>query len=296
MLNARTDWYQANRLVLLALLVITAVPAFAVEQKTWQVIASELESSRVEVRSPTARPIDPDFPFFVVTHGMGGTSDGDRFHRLADAIASTCPRANVLLVDWSESSCEETDFFGIHNPFVVANRIDPVGDDAAAILCELQFDPHRATLIGESFGNWVNARIANKFGGVHRVVAMNPASELGGYPPPDLCACARISWAFHAYCVFDTLKKISHASILLATRPESSDLDRHTCGIGRLTSQLSSGDRSWLLTEVELQEASDTSFNTLATQDGQLVNGDFPRARPIPKTEAIASTSGLPAI
>ena len=293
MLSQRRDWNQTNFVVLLTLFIIGAVPALAEEQNRWHILESEFKSSRVQLRACNSRPIDPHSPFFVVTHGMGGTSDGDRFHRLADAISSTCPTANVVLVDWSEASCAKTAFLGFPNPCVVAKRIDRVGDEAAEMLCKLGFDPKHATFIGESFGNWVNARIANKVGGINRVLAMNPASEFGCYPPPDLCTCARISWSFHTYSVFDTLKRISHASILLETIPGSSDFARHTCGIGRLTSQLKSGDRSWLLADVELRQGSDSSFHTLATLDGRLVSVDSPRERPTPTANSIASVNSI---
>jgi hypothetical protein len=293
MLSHRTCRFQSTCFLLHTLLAFAAMPTFAAEQPRWRRLESELKSAPLCLWTPTVRPIRPESPFFVVTHGMGGTSDGDRFHRLADTISSTCPSANVLLIDWSEASCARTKFFNLPYPQAVAGKIDRVGEDAAEMLCELGFDPDLGTFIGESFGNWVNARIANEVGGVRRVLAMNPASELGGYRPPDLSACARTSWSFHTYSIFDTLLRISQASILLETRPGSSEIDRHTCGIGRLTSRLERGDRSWLFAEVNLRDASDTSFHTLATLDGQLVNFNSPRMRPTPTANSTLSENDI---
>jgi hypothetical protein len=87
----------------------------------------------------------------------------------------------------------------------IVGQIDGVGDEAAKKLGSLGVAADRVTFIGESFGHYVNARIAKQVGGVERIIVMNPASELGGYPPPDLRRCARVSWSFHASSVFVTL-------------------------------------------------------------------------------------------
>ncbi len=288
MLRRPTHWLQAIPLTLLFCAVTVAIPAFSTESSTWHVVNTEMASTGVQLKSPVARPIVAGPPFFVVTHGMGGTCAGDRFHRLAETIRTSCPTANVLLVDWSDASRARTAIFGLPNPFPVANRIDQVADDAAEMLFTLGFTPQNATLIGESFGNCVNARIAKQFGGVERIIAMNPASEFAGYPPPNLSACARLSWSFHTYSVFDTLQPIAHASIFLETRVGASEVDRHTSGIRRLTHQLERGDRSWLLAEMELQGTSDTTFNTVATLDGRFVDAQLPRVRPTKPTETLA--------
>ena len=52
--------------------------------------------------------------------------------------------------------------------------------DVAEQLQTQEVDPTKLTLIGESFGNYVNHQVAKGLGGVNRVLAFNPANELGG--------------------------------------------------------------------------------------------------------------------
>jgi hypothetical protein len=68
-------------------------------------------------------------------------------------------------------------------PWLVAEEIDPVGDEGATQLSSLGVNPDRLTLIGEGFGNCVNARIAKNLGEVKCILALKPASEHGGYSP-----------------------------------------------------------------------------------------------------------------
>ena len=287
MLNQRTRSHQSIHPLFLSVfttLFFAAASARVVDAGPWRVLESDPTPSSVHLKARADRAIRAEFPFFVITHGMGGTHAGDRFHRLADVIFQTCPGSNVVLIDWSEASRSKTPFLGLPNPHVVASRIDRIGDDARGRLVALGCDPDRATFVGESFGNWVNARIAKQLGGVERILAMNPASELGGYPLPDLTKCARVSWSFHTFSVFDTLTKISHVGVFLETPKGATDLDRHTCGIGRLTELLANNDRSWLLAEVVLSEASEQSFERLATIDGRLIKTNLPRERPTPSS------------
>ncbi|MFZ1006959.1 MAG: hypothetical protein WAN65_08990, partial [Candidatus Sulfotelmatobacter sp.] len=117
---------------------------------------------------------------FVITHGMGGTTSGDRFELLARQLKENFPEANVFRIDWSKPATATT-FFGLPNPWIVAGRIDGVAAQAAQQLRAIDVDPQQVTLIGESFGVYVNQRIARALGGVQGMLAFNPASEEGGY-------------------------------------------------------------------------------------------------------------------
>jgi len=59
-------------------------------------------------------------PTFVITHGMGGTEAGDRFHQLAEAICRAIPESNVLMIDWSKQSWRTRGYFQIPSPWDVA--------------------------------------------------------------------------------------------------------------------------------------------------------------------------------
>ena len=285
MLRHDTLSTQHNRFLASLYFAMIAIPAVAESPITWRIAAGEGDCSLVQLKTPMSRLIDSERPFFIVTHGMNGTTEGDRFHGLAGAIAGTSTEANVLILDWSEASCAETPWLGLPDPFTISQRIDAVGDEAAAMLDELGFRPNRATLIGESFGNWVNARIANRLGMVNRILAMNPASEFAGYPPPNLRRCALTSWAFHTYSVFDTLKRVADVSIYLETPASADCFVQHTHGIGRVTAMLLAGDDGWLHDQWVWDRGDNDRFDAMATLDGNLIRTDLLMIRP-PADEA----------
>lgn len=254
-----------------ALLLIGSATGHAEEPASWNNLNLGIEHSSVVIRTPGSTSFNPQANGFVVTHGMGGTSDDDRFHRLAEAIAATHPDSVVLLLDWSEASRAEIPFLRWPNPFLVSERIDRVASDAVRLLRRLGIDPKQTTLIGESFGNWINAEIAVQLSGVDRILAMNPASELGGYEPPDMSRHARLSLAFHTYSILDTLKRVSHFSILLETPAGTNAGQWHTFGISQLTEWLQSGDRQWLEGDIHLKRGADDTFDGVATLDGHLL-------------------------
>ncbi len=238
------------------------------------------DSSLVKIRSFGVASHSDHTRWFVITHGMYGTQRHDRFHQLAEKLVSVFPDSRVVLVDWSQASTPKTSWLGIPNPHPVANRINPVAAQAATKLNQLGIQTRKATLIGESFGNWVNAEIARHLGKVDRIVAMNPASELGGYSPPDLRPLSTTSWSFHSDSVFDTLMPIGNLNILLESIDGTSDLSKHTAGIRRLTGRLRAGDKSWLTATDQDGGPNRRRFTARATVEGQLLPCDLPMQRP----------------
>ncbi len=244
---------------------------------------------RVQIQISGERPFASSEPTFVITHGMGGTRSGDRFHDLVDAVESTVPNANVILLNWTNDACKSTTFLRIPDPWEVAKSIDSVAEEAATELCEVGVDPTRTTLIGESFGNCVNAKIALHFGKRGRILAFNPPNAAGGYPIPDLRDCADLTWSFHTLSVFDTQDAISHAGFLLETAPKTSELDQHVSGICWLTNQTCSGNMSWLLMKHQTVAAGESLFDGIATLSGELLNDEHPQ-RQRPKHLAVSQT------
>lgn len=246
----------------------------------------------MEVRATTGIRLDSTREF-VITHGLCGTAPGDRFHRLAAALGQRFPDANVWLVDWSAASSAK--ICNLPNPWRVALSIDQVADQAAESLVAAGVDPTQTTLIGENFGNCVNARIAQQLGGVVRILAFNPAHEAGGYPTPDLRKCAARSWSFHTYSAFDTLQEIAEASIFLETPDSATAWEQHMAGIAWLANRMAVGDCSWLWAELALPPRTANHFHALATADGQLSDRQLPRDRPVRKAEAARSGGVEPA-
>ena len=215
---------------------------------------------------------------FVITHGMGGTTSGDSFHRLAAILHHQFPRASVLRIDWSERASVK--FAGLPVPWKVAASIDAVGDEATLVLKQMGIDSQRTTFLGESFGNWVNARIAYQLGGVHAILAINPASESGGYAPPDLRKLASHSWALHTWSVFDTTLEIADGDFWLETPADASPFAQHVAGIRWLTARIEAGDDSWLRMDKPLPARRAGHFRASATLRGELSEKQMPRERP----------------
>jgi hypothetical protein len=240
---------------------------------------AERSARQVQIRHESRRSYDASRPTFVITHGMGGTAAGDRFHQLADAICDAMPESNVLLIDWTKQA-SRTGWFGVPNPFAVAQNIDPVAREASELLKALHIDPTQTTFIGESFGNCVNARIAETLGGRGRILAFNPANGAGGYRTPNLRDCSDVAWSFQTYSLFDTQDAIADSCIFLETPPSATDIDQHIAGVSWLAERVRSGDLSWLLTTHNIPSQRSEHFDAISSLSGELVHQSRPRRRP----------------
>jgi pimeloyl-ACP methyl ester carboxylesterase len=277
---------------LLVLLVFCRLPAIAIAAESaaglpieWQTLATPGEARLVQVRAAGEFCTAPEWTY-IVCHGMWGTASGDRFERLCAAIKRELPRCNVRLLDWSAAANPGG---GIFMAWRVAKNIDPVADEAAARLKGLPLDPARTTLIGESFGNYVNARAAKQLGGVGQILAFNPASELGGYTPPDLKAAASTAWSFHSWSAFDTSRPIAHRELFLETAAGASELAQHMHGIAWLSERVETGDLSWLRAEQHVPECKADRYSAVAGLRGELLAVEMPRQRPQPASVAASS-------
>lgn len=223
---------------------------------------------------------------FVVTHGMGGTTHDDRFYRLATEIKRRQQHSNVYLVDWSEAS--KAKCFGVPVPWLVAARIDAVGDAAARELAARKIDPIRCTLIGESFGNCVNSRIASRWDGVAGMLLFNPPHELGGYILAPRTVAAR-AWAFHTDSALDSQATIGHRGVYLECPNEWTTLKRHTYGVCWLQQLLAHGRTQWLMQTPELPEVGETYYSASAETDGDLALTPRLRERVRPDCQTAAT-------
>lgn len=243
--------------------------------------------SRVAISHRSDREYFSALPTFVITHGMGGTEVGDRFHKLADAICDAIPESNVLIVDWTKDSWRTRGYLRLPSPWDVAQNIDPVATEAATLLKTLQVDPALTTFIGESFGNCVNARIAETLGGRGRILAFNPPNGLSGYKTPDLRTCSDVAWSFQTYSLFDGQSPIADVGFFLETPVNASEKDQHVFGVAWLTAQVESCDLTWLLPELVLPEPATENFDAIATLSGELLDLGLPRKRPEPNKSEI---------
>ncbi len=274
----------AAELVLLGLLLMQntfandPMPASA---SSWIVMECSAETSQVQLVHDSRKTFVPDWPTFVITHGMGGTVTGDRFHQLADAIDAAIPKSNVLIIDWSKQSWR-TLWLGIPNPLAVARNIDPVARDASSLLKAIKLEPERTTFIGESFGNCVNAQIAKALNRRGHILAFNPAHEAGGYKTPDLKECSDLAWSFQTYSIFDTQDSIADVGIFLETSPMATDCEQHIAGVLWLSQRVIAGDLAWLLTLHDIPTRNPDNFDAVGTLSGELLCQPTARKRAAP--------------
>jgi hypothetical protein len=214
---------------------------------------------------------------FVVAHGLGGTVPDDRFCQLALEIKRINPAANVLLLDWSSTATLTN--YGIPRVWHIAGCLNAIAAEAASGLSSLKIDSKQTTLIGESFGVYIQGHVAKSLGGVTNILAFNPASEAGGCEPVNLCNASQRAWSFHTFCVYDTTRQIAHADFLLETPEEASHLAQHTHGIQWLTRLLRAGDSSWLMLNKSVPPACTEAFGGIALEDGEFIPSAIPRIR-----------------
>ncbi len=233
----------------------------------------------------------PSLPTFVITHGMGGTQPNDRFHQLAVAIQDVLPQYNVLIVNWSKYATTTTSFLGIPSPWEVAKNIDPVARQVSEELQDLCLNPNQTTFIGESFGNCINAKVAEHLGRHGRILAFNPPNSAGGYKIPDLRTCADLTWSFQTFSVFDTQTPIAHAGFFLETQANATDRDQHVAGVSWLADQLRSGNTTWLLMQHQLANARSDEFDAVAAISGELRDDQHPSRTRSPEFRANSRAS-----
>ena len=255
----------------LCLLQQREVLADALPAGQWESVNSQ-PSRCVQTLLRKQHCFEPHLPTFVITHGMGGTQLDDRFHQLADAIDEAFPESNVILINWTDASCKKTSFLGLPSPWEVAKNIDRVAHEAADNLQSMGLEASSTTFIGESFGNCVNARIAERLGRHGRILAFNPPNAAGGYKTPDLRTCADLTWSFHTFSVFDAQDPIAHAGFFLETPVSSTDLDQHVAGVSWLVDRIRSGNTDWLLMRHQMENASHNDFDAIAALSGELIN------------------------
>lgn len=263
----RTEYLNRVGICLAILWLAHGNSGIANQPTPWRVLDSQ-NDSLVQLQVLGDVPEPSTKLWLVLTHGMNGTEQCDQLHLLGRSIQHSLPDTAVLLVDWSDASRATLPFTSLPNPLRVSKRIDPVAAELADNLEMLGVVPGATTMIGESFGCYVNARTARIMGGVDRMLAMNPASELAGYQPPDLSQCAQQSWAFHSYSLFDTLDRIAHYSVILEPLPKESDRQRHASGVLKLIQILSENQSSFLNALPRISSERADTFDAMWTREG----------------------------
>ena len=139
--------------------------------------------------------------------------------------------------------------------------------------------PPRTTrsILPESFGNCVNARIAETLGGRGRILAFNPPNDLSGYKAPDLRFCSDVAWSFQTYSLCDSQSPIADVGFFLETPANAQAKVQHVFGVAWLTTRVQSGDLTWLFPELVLPEPANEDFDAIVTISGEVLDLGLPR-------------------
>ena len=84
-------------------------------------------------------------------------------------------------------------------------------------------------------------------GGLQDAIALNPASALGGYLPPNLRPCFQDSTAYETASLFDAQIGIAASNQTLPTADLNDPVAQHTFGVTWLTQQIRAGNDAMLL-------------------------------------------------
>ncbi|MES2791169.1 MAG: CARDB domain-containing protein [Planctomycetota bacterium] len=146
-----------------------------------------------------ASAIDPDLTTWVVIHGRNQSSTSTNIAVLAQQIDGYQTGDQVLVLDWSQAAASGT--LGGQGE----NYIQPVAQWAFRALHDYGFSGTSLNLVGYSWGAEVAAEMAENFGQVNSIMAIDPARDYPGgtYNPEspgevDYQAHAAHSWAFYA--------------------------------------------------------------------------------------------------
>lgn len=143
--------------------------------------------------------VDPNLTTWMLIHGRNESSTAPDLVALAQQINGFQEGDQVLVLDWSRAAASgELSGRG-------ENYIRPVAEWAAGALRDYGFSGEQLNLVGYSWGAEVAAEIAEEFGTVNSVLAIDSARDYPGgtYNPEapgevNLEAHAENSWGFYS--------------------------------------------------------------------------------------------------
>lgn len=120
----------------------------------------------------STRAINPKLDTWVLIHGWNGQPAD--LANLSTAIDGYTKKDQVLALDWSSAAAEPT-------AFQASAWVTPAAQFAAKALSRWGIATDRIHLAGHSLGGWIANDLAELVpGGVNRIIAMDPATDLPG--------------------------------------------------------------------------------------------------------------------
>lgn len=153
---------------------------------SWEKVSNSVPGTGTVEKNGTKRQVEikrfdgslsdiTDTPTWVIIHGFRLTPQDVETQGLPQAIEKNQPSDQILELDWKDIT--KTDYQNVND---VASWIPIVGEFAKNKLIGLGISPNNINLVGHSFGSYVAWEIANRIGGVNKLVALDPANRLGG--------------------------------------------------------------------------------------------------------------------
>ena len=135
-------------------------------------------------RNPLSQPssqlrLDPSRSTILVAHGrvFNANDATTNIEALAETAAAQFPEAQVLFLDWRNASADSE-----LRPDNAGRRIGTVANDVAQALRNFGFENgSRLSLYGHSLGALLMAKVAENYGSVNSLVALDPAFPAENY-------------------------------------------------------------------------------------------------------------------
>jgi hypothetical protein len=218
---------------------------------SFPVLASEGEVTVYDAKvdgSGHALPLNPAYPTFVIIPGVNGyQADFGALAQaiLADPVCFPNSQVNVLIATWQGATSGPPQG-GIQTPWTAALHVNAAGTNLGDILASFfqqgEILTNTTTVIGADSGVYVGNQAARIAGGLQNAVALNPASEFGGYLTPSLRDNFQFSTAYETNSLFDTQQPIAASNQTLNTGDLNNPVLQHTYGVQWLTGQVQAGN------------------------------------------------------
>ena len=154
-----------------------------------------------------------DVPTWIVVHGNASNSDEitidgeiNNIRNLAESLESNDPNTQVLLLDWRSAANNTGGIKGLDKS---TSWIPSVADTATTLINNLGLSPWNLNFVGHSLGTYVSWEIANRMGGINRLVALDPAADVPGWYDTnniDFSQPSDWSWAFYGSAAGSTTR------------------------------------------------------------------------------------------
>lgn len=217
------------------------------------------ETKGIFIESSDGSPIK-DVPTWIVVHGNANNSDTPTIKNLAESLKSNDPNTQVLLLDWGSAANYDNGSWNA-NLDKSTDWIQPVADTATTLINNLGLSTWNLNFVGHSLGTYVSWEIANRMGGINRLVALDPAADFPGWYDTNNINFSQPSdwsWAFYGSALGSpTRANTADESFEFKFPFGTNDFDKHGEVVNAFTDtikQNKSGNAGYLTSAINLNK------------------------------------------